>query len=141
MADCRLQSAHQLLVLHSAMVATYKHGNFIDAAMFARRILSHSDISSPKNVSLETKARKVLAKSEREGRNALTTAYLGEHAQWMDSEDLTIVNKSEECEKCPYCGAMYRTEKKGKVCCVCDLAKIGEDTLGLVCVYSKCSVC
>ena len=141
MADCRLQSAHQLLVLHSAMVATYKHGNFIDAAAFARRILGHSDISAPKNASLETKARKVLAKSEKEGRNAINTAYAGERAQWIDSEDLTIMSKSEKSVKCPYCGAVYREEKKGKVCCVCDLSKIGEDTLGLVCVYSKCCVC
>lgn len=137
MADCRLQSSHQLLVLHSAMVATYKHGNYIDAAGFARRILGHSDISAPKNANLETKARKVLAKSEKEGRNAITTAYVGERNQWMDSEDLTVMDKTENRVKCPYCAAVYRGEKKGKVCCVCDLSKIGEDTLGLVCVYSK----
>lgn len=138
MARCNLQNAHLLLTLHSAMVAAFKNGNFIDAAGFAQRILSHSDIASPKNASLEAKAKKVLAKSTKEGRNTVAVPSC-EGA--IESEELVSLGKEVKTVSCPFCKAVYRAEKKGSICCVCELSKIGEDTIGLVCVSTKWSVC
>ena len=134
MTQCRLQTAHLLLALNSAMVAAFKAENFIDAAVFARRILASPDIKSPRNAALEQKTRKVLAKSEREGRNALDTGYDDQKPFALDCVALTPVFRGEEVLKCPLCGATYRAESKNKVCCVCELAQIGVDTVGLVCL-------
>ena len=134
MARCSLQNSHLLLTLHSAMVAAFKNGNFIDAAGFAKRILSHSDIASPKNASLEAKAKKVLAKSTKEGRNTVAVPSC-EGA--IESEELVSLGKDVKTVSCPFCKAVYRAEKKGAVCCVCELSKIGEDTIGLVCVSTR----
>ena len=138
MSDCRLHNAHILLTLHSAMVAAYKQNNFIDAASFARRILSHSDINAPKNASLEVKAKKVLVRSEKEGRNEVTTHYRGEHAQTIDASSLQVIASDKKKVKCPYCSAVYEEVRKvqREVCSVCGLSRIGEETLGLVCMRS-----
>ena len=135
MTQCRLQTAHLLLALNSAMVAAFKAENFIDAALFATQILNNSEIGSPKNASLAQKARKVLAKSEKEGRNRVETGYTPDSPFVIECEEL-VPMKKEAAAVCPYCGAMYRGEKKGKVCCICKLAQVGVDTVGLVCTNS-----
>ena len=134
MTQCRLQTVHLLLALNSAMVAAFKAENFIDAAVFAKRILASPDIKSPRNAALEQKTRKVLAKSEREGRNALDTGYDDQKPFDLDCATLTPIYRDEEKLKCPLCGATYRAESKNKVCCICELAQIGVDTVGLVCL-------
>ena len=135
MTHTRLQTAHLLLTLHVAMVAAFKAENFIDAALFATQILNNSEIGSPKNASLAQKARKVLAKSEKEGRNRVETGYTPDSPFVIECEEL-VPMKKEAAAVCPYCGAMYRGEKKGKVCCICKLAQVGVDTVGLVCTNS-----
>ena len=118
----------------ATLLEAFKNGNFIDAAGFAKRILSHSDIASPKNASLEAKAKKVLAKSTKEGRNTVAVPSC-EGA--IESEELVSLGKDVKTVSCPFCKAVYRAEKKGAVCCMCELSKIGEDTIGLVCVSTK----
>ena len=135
MTHTRLQTAHLLLTLHVAMVAAFKAENFIDAALFATHILNSSEINSPKNASLAQKAKKVLAKSEKEGRNCVETGYKPDSPFAIECEEL-VPMKKEAAVECPYCGALYRGEKKGKVCCICKLAQVGVDTVGLVCTNS-----
>ena len=137
MTQCKLQSSHMLLALNSAMVAAFKAENFIDAAVFAKRILINADIKSPRNAALEQKTRKVLVKSEREGRNAVETGYDEQKAFSLDCVALTPIFRDEELLKCPLCGATYRAESKNKVCSVCGLAQIGVDTVGLVCMNAQ----
>jgi coatomer protein complex subunit alpha (xenin) len=57
MTHCALEPPHLALALNLAQSMAYKHGNFIHAAAFARRILEMPDISSAKNANLATKAR------------------------------------------------------------------------------------
>lgn len=136
MTHTRLQTAHLLLTLHVAMVAAFKAENFIDAALFATQILSNSEINSPKNASLAQKAKKVLVKCEKEGRNRLEVGYDASAPFVIECEELVPLKK-EDAVSCPYCGACYRKTKKNALCCVCRFSQIGIDTVGLVCTTSS----
>lgn len=137
MTHCALQSGHLLLALNNAMVAAYKAENFIDAAGFASRILAHPEAKSPRNAALEQKARKVLQRSEREGRNAVDSGYDPRGAFVVEAKSLRPLKKEEERTRCPYCGAVYQAEAAKTLCEVCELATVGVETVGLVCVDAR----
>ena len=137
MTHCALQSGHLLLALNNAMVAAYKAENFIDAAGFASRILAHPEAKSPRNAALEQKARKVLQRSEREGRNAVESGYDPRGAFVVEAKSLRPLKKEEERTRCPYCGAVYQAEAAKTLCEVCELATVGVETVGLVCVDAR----
>lgn len=134
MTCCKLQVSHQLLALHSAMVTSFKAGQFIDAAYFAKQVLMNPDIESPKNASLAQKAKKVLSKSEREGRNAVSIEFSSGKGQVLDCCELRPIPQGERTVKCSYCGAVYKESGKGQVCSVCMLSRIGVETVGLICM-------
>ena len=119
------------------MVAAFKAENFIDAAYFAKQILMNPDIESPKNVSLAQKAKKVLTKSEKEGRNALHIEFNSTTPVPLDCKDLHPIPQGAKMVKCSYCSAVYNEEKKGTVCSICKLSQIGVDTVGLICVDDR----
>ena len=137
MTQCKLQSSHVLLTLNSAMVAAFKAGNFIDAASYANRILVNPDIHAPRNAALEQRARKVLQRSEREGRNAVETGLSSDRPNVLDSDSLELVEQIADCVKCPLCTAPYAATKKGMTCRVCGLSQVGVETVGLVCIGSR----
>ena len=137
MTQCKLQSSHVLLTLNSAMVAAFKAENFIDAASYANRILVNPDIRAPRNAALEQRARKVLLRSEREGRNAVETGLSLDRPVVLDSDSLELVEQVTDCVKCPLCTAPYAAAKKGTTCCVCGLSQVGVETVGLVCIGSR----
>lgn len=137
MTHCQLQNAHVLLALNSAMVAAFKAENFIDAAGFANRIIANPEIKTPRNAPLEQKARKVLQRSEREGRNAVETKYDPAKPLTLNCTTLEPMDKSADCAKCPFCGATYASEEKGALCSICGMAQIGLETVGLVCLNAR----
>lgn len=57
LTHCKLQPAHLLLVLRSAMGTAFKHKNFIVAASFARRLLELPDMKSERNADLRMKVK------------------------------------------------------------------------------------
>ena len=126
-----------LLALNNAMVAAYKAENFIDAAGFASRILAHPEAKSPRNAALEQKARKVLQRSEKEGRNAVDVGLRLQPPFEIDAKALAPIGKNEDRVQCPYCGATYRPEAAKTLCEVCELATVGVETVGLVCVDAR----
>ena len=134
MTQCKLQTSHQLLTLHSAMVAAFKAGNFIDAASFAKLILQNAEITSPKNASLLQKAKKVLAKSEKEGRNAIQLEFNANQVCILDCCDFHPLKEGEKGIRCSYCNAVYKETKKGQVCSICKMAQIGIESVGLICL-------
>ena len=136
MTRCKLQTAHLLLPLHSAMVASFKAENFIDAAEYARRILENPEIKSPRNASLEQKAKKVLGKSEKEGRNAIQTGLLDDPFV-VECAALAPLYRQEERIQCPYCHANYCKDAKQTVCSICELCQVGIETVGIVCANSQ----
>lgn len=116
MTHCQLQNAHVLLALNSAMVAGLQGENFIDAAGFANRILANPEIKTPRNAPLEQKARKVLQRSEREGRNAVETHYDPNSPLTLNAATLEPMDKAAGTAKCPFCGAVYAAGEKGTLC-------------------------
>ena len=80
----------------------------------------------------KTKAKKVLARCEKDGRNAGPSCII-DRPFLIDLLSFTPVYKEENCVTCPYCSASYKEEANGKVCAVCGVAQIGLKTLGLVC--------
>ncbi|OQR92852.1 coatomer protein complex [Thraustotheca clavata] len=128
---CRLQPSHMMLTLKSAMTNAYKCNNYITAASFCRRLLEIPEVNTEKNAKLAQTAKKVLQKAEKEARN--------EHqVDYNDSRGFTLCARtlvplySGEGAKCPYCASTYTPQCSGSICDVCDLSKIGEETLGLV---------
>ena len=137
MTHCQLQNAHILLALNSAMVAAFKAENFIDAAGFANRILANPEIKTPRNAPLEQKARKVLQRSEREGRNAVETHYDPNSPLTLNAATLEPMDKAAGTAKCPFCGAVYAAGEEGRLCSVCGMAQVGLETVGLVCLNAR----
>ena len=136
MTRCKLQTAHLLLPLHSAMVAAFKAENFIDAAEYARRILQNTEIKSPRNASLEQKAKKVLVRSEREGRNAVPTG-LDDKPYGVECAQLLPLYREDDKIECPYCHASYRKDQMKQLCSICGLSQVGVETVGIVCMNSQ----
>jgi coatomer protein complex subunit alpha (xenin) len=134
---CSLQPSHLALSLRMAMVAAFKLKNFISAASFARRLLELPELSSEKNKDLRSKARKVLQKSEGEGRNAHQLNYDERNPFVTCASSLTPIYRGSDKVVCPFCMSPYLPEHKDKTCEICGLSQIGLETMGLVCLASS----
>jgi coatomer protein complex subunit alpha (xenin) len=134
---CNLQPTHLMLSLRLAMVAAFKLKNYINAASFARRLLELPEVASEKNKDLRMKAKKVLQKSEQEGRNAHSLNYDERNPFVICSESFQPIYRGSDMTRCAYCGAAYMPEHKGNLCSVCGIAQVGMETLGLVCSRSR----
>eukprot|EP00569_Conticribra_weissflogii_P016351 CAMPEP_0171400982 /NCGR_PEP_ID=MMETSP0880-20121228/7612_1 /TAXON_ID=67004 /ORGANISM="Thalassiosira weissflogii, Strain CCMP1336" /LENGTH=1288 /DNA_ID=CAMNT_0011915391 /DNA_START=12 /DNA_END=3878 /DNA_ORIENTATION=+ len=133
LTHCKLQPAHLLLVLRSAMGTAFKHKNFIVAASFARRLLELPDMKSERNADLRMKATKVLQKSEQMARNEHTLDYNENAAFQIDCKDFVPIYQGDEHVKSSYSGAVYKgTTMKGKVCVIDGFSTVGVETIGLV---------
>lgn len=130
MTQCDLLPNHMLLALNLAMTFSFKMKNFINSADFSRRILENSEIDSQANVSLKDKAIKVLQQSELQARNEMEINYDISNPKSICMKSLTPIPSAPI--KCPYCSTLYMQEFKGQICEVCNLSKIGEQTIGLV---------
>ena len=115
------------------MVSAFKLKNFITAASFATRLMELPDASTEKNKGLKQKARKVLAKSEQEGRNAHKIDYDERNPFVICAGSLKPIYRGSDLVRCPYCGSAYTPDYKGKLCPTCNMSQIGLETLGLVC--------
>ena len=129
---CNLQPSHLLLTLKIAMTSAFKSNNYIAAASFCRRLLELPEIASEKHAKLRMTAKKVLQKAEKEARNEHELNYNDSVPFALCSRTLVPMYRGEDPVKCPYCSACYKAEFKGSVCNVCNLARIGLQTLGLV---------
>lgn len=130
---CHLQGSHTLLILNSVMVHAFKSGNYIDCASIANRILANPEINSPANAALLVKTKKVLARCEKEGRNAYESCLLDNRPFVLDVLSMEPLFSETKRVQCPYCHAEYDSNHKDQMCGVCKVAKIGLETLGLVC--------
>ena len=131
---CKLQPYHQFLALRSAMGACFKAENFVTAASFAKRMVQGNFGPPEKTKDDVLKARQVLQICEQKGTDKHTINYDPKAAV----EDIKICAGSLEAigaqdtpVYCPYCGAIYKPEFKGKLCDVCNLSEIGANTLGI----------
>ena len=86
---------------------------------------------------MKQKARKVLAKSEQEGRNAHKMDYDERNPFVICAGTLKPIYRGSDLVRCPYCGAAYTPDFKGKLCTTCGLSEVGLETLGLVCSQNQ----
>ena len=132
MTHCELEPAHMLLALNLAMTVAFKAKNFIHAAAFARRLLEVPGAAAPANAKLATKAKKVLALSEQQARNAITIDYDAKNPFDICCGSLTPIYRGSPLLRSPYSGAAYTPQFRGSVCAIDGMAAVGVETLGLV---------
>jgi len=128
---CNLQPGHLALALNLAMSQSYKGGNFITAASFARRVLELPDMTGHQN-DIRSKAQLVLKNSEQKARNEHTLNYDERNPFDIECNGLFPIYRGSPSILCPYCRSTHAPDMKGRVCATCNLAVVGVETLGLV---------
>lgn len=129
---CNLQPAHLMLALKSAMATAFKNKNFVNAASFSRRLLELPDTNSERHADTRSKAQKVLQKSEQQGRNEYKIEYDEMNPFNIDCFQLKPIYRGSPSIKCSYCSAVYSPDFWGQTCAICNLCKVGVETVGLV---------
>lgn len=124
---CKLQPAHVLLALQSAMVVFSKATNYATAAVFARRLID----ANPANAKVITQARSVLSQGDRNPRDAHEIAY--DHFTAFDvcPASLSPIYAGSPAVVSAYTGAKYLPEYKGSVCRVDEITQVGLPGSGL----------
>ena len=124
---CKLQPAHVLLALQSAMVVFSKATNYATAAVFARRLID----ANPANAKVITQARSVLSQGDRNPRDAHEIAY--DHFTAFDvcPASLSPIYAGSPAVVSAYTGAKYLPEYKGSVCRVDEITQVGLPASGL----------
>jgi coatomer protein complex subunit alpha (xenin) len=79
---------------------------------------------------MRQKAAKVLRASERQGRNALQLDDDEQGEFEVCAASLRPIRGGRPV-RCPYCFATYEAETSGQRCVVCNISKVGVETLGL----------
>lgn len=132
LTHCKLLPAHQILVLSLAMALAYKAKNFIHAVGFARRLLEMPEAATAAYEDKASKARRVVAAGEKQGRNAVAVDYDERNPFVLCCASLKPIYRGSPSVTSPFCGAHYGPEHSGEVCRVDGMSKIGEQCLGLV---------
>jgi coatomer subunit alpha len=130
---CELQPPHLVLTLKIAMTNAFKSNNFITAASFCRRLLEIQEVAShPRHEKLRLTAMKVLQKAEKEARNEHQLDYQDAKPFVLCAKSFTPIYMGDRDVRCPYCQAAYRPEFTGALCEICNISRVGEETIGLV---------
>ena len=80
--------------------------------------------------------KKILAKSEQTGSNSMNLPFTEEMffdeniSSKIEASDLTVLG-DEKVKTSPLTKAVYREEKTGEICRVCNSCEIGKETLGI----------
>lgn len=127
---CNLQPGHLVLALNLAMTQSYKGGNYINAAAFARRVLELPSLAHQSEIF--SKAQLVLKNSEQKARNAHILDYDERNPFSIDCRNLTPIYRGSPSSTCPYCSSSFSLDAKGALCSTCGIAMVGVETLGLV---------
>jgi len=127
---CNLQPAHLALALNLAMTQSYKGGNFINAAAFARRVLELPSLNHQSDIF--SKAQLVLKNSEQKARNAHALNYDERNPFTIDCKSLKPIYRGSPSSACPYCASTFSLDAKGELCTTCNIALVGVETIGLV---------
>jgi coatomer protein complex subunit alpha (xenin) len=131
---CKLNGSHSFLALQQAMATSFKGQNFVLAASFAKRLVQGNFGNLNKPAEQVAKAKKLLMVCEQKASDAHEVKFDAK----MPVEDFkmcagsfTPIDATAATASCPYCGAIYKAEYKGKLCNVCELSEIGANTLGI----------
>jgi coatomer protein complex subunit alpha (xenin) len=124
----KLQPVHQCLSLRSAMFIFFKMKNFATTATFCRRLL---ELNPPAKMAQQ--ARTVLLACERTPTDEVELNYDPRNPFDTCPITFTPIYRGNQFVECPYSGARFQPECKGKISPVGDIAKIGADASGLLC--------
>lgn len=123
---CRLLPQHAILALRTGIQTATKAKNYATAARFARRLVE----LNPDKATLN-KAKEVIAAGDRNPRDAVEFAY----DEFTDFEvcaaSLTPIYKGSPSVRCPYTGAAFHPQFKGKLDPLTQLTEIGAPASGL----------
>lgn len=125
---CNLQVPHLVLALASGMRLAYQAKNFATAGGFARRLLD----LNPSKQDLVQMAQKVARHADSNPTNELRLNYDERNPFQVCAISLSPIYKGSPAVLCPFCGAAYLPEHKGKTCTICLIAQIGRDASGLL---------
>lgn len=123
---CRLQPAHTMLSLNSAMKIAFKAKELSTASSFARRLLE----LNPKP-EIATQARKVIQLCDANPTDAFELQYDERNPFVICNSTFLPIYRGSPVINCSYCKAPYKPEFKGKRCDTCQLGEIGGDAAGL----------
>lgn len=125
---CKLENAHTVLALRSAIPAFYKLKNYNTCAIFCRRLLE----LNPGQKTAEN-ARRVLSQCENNPTDEVQIQYNAKNPFDICCLTFTPIYRGSKYVECPYTGARFQPECKGRICPLGDIALIGADASGLVC--------
>ena len=123
---CRLQPAHTMLSLNSAMKIAFKAKQLATASSFARRLLE----LNPKP-EIATQARKVIQLCDANPTDAFELKYDERNPFVVCNGSFEPIYRGSAVVNCTYCKAPYTPAYKGKLCETCMLGEIGGDAPGL----------
>ncbi|KAF8512519.1 coatomer subunit alpha-2 [Hysterangium stoloniferum] len=125
---CKLQPQHLKISLNLAMTVSTKANNHATAAKLARRLI---DLQPDGNNCCRLQARRALAAGERNPRNALEISY-DEFTEFeLCGASFTPIYKGSPSVQCPYTGAFFLPEYKGKLDPLTRLTEIGAPSSGM----------
>ncbi|KAG1218144.1 hypothetical protein G6F35_008563 [Rhizopus arrhizus] len=117
---CQLQVKHMHLALRQATKQAFKARNFSTASRFATRLL---ELAPPSKYAEE--ARRIQDVCERTLQDELTLNYDQYNPFDVCAFSFKPIYRGSPKKECCYCKASYKPEYEGKVCVVCEVAKIG----------------
>jgi len=133
MTCCKVQPVHLMLTLQLAMTISFKAGNYVTAASFAKRMIQ-GNFSNERNKEAITKARQLVTVCEQRASDAHSLKFdikAPPESFKLCSGSLAPIAATDPTTSCPYCGASYTMQYKGKLCDTCQLSEVGLNALGI----------
>ncbi|KAI7900947.1 coatomer protein alpha subunit [Cokeromyces recurvatus] len=118
-AHCQLQTPHMQLALRQATKQAFRCKNFRTASQFASRLL---ELAPPRTVAEE--ARKIQAVCDRTMNDEITFDYDQYNPFDVCAATFQPIYRGSPKAECCYCKASYKPDYEGKICTICEVAKI-----------------
>lgn len=138
MSICQLDDGHRFLSLKNAMGVTYKAQNFVTAAQICKRILDlqSTGVMNATSIAQYQKNYNTLkGKGTNELKLEFDSAKIGQLREaegYLCESTLVPLKNPSDCVRCPYDGSTYEKNEVGNLCSICEICKIGAETVGLV---------
>jgi coatomer protein complex subunit alpha (xenin) len=127
----RLEAVHLHLVLQLAMKVAIEKKNYLTAKSIITRFL---DLSPP--IKQAELAQRKLAQVQANATNAVQIDYDDRIAFSICGMSMKPIYRGKASITCPFCGAVYLPQFKGKLCAICEISEIGGAATGLKLVRS-----
>ncbi|KAL1232850.1 Coatomer subunit alpha [Trichinella spiralis] len=123
---CKLQAAHQMLTLRTAVNLLFKLKNYKTCSTMCRRLLE----CGPKD-DVRQQMNQILTFCEKSLTDQHPMEYDALNPFEICAGTYRPIYRGKAMAKCPFCGASYVPNLAGSVCKICRVAEIGRDCLGM----------